>query len=359
MINFWAVTNYGITAEVVFQFPGAKLHRNGQWNIFSNDMQYKISSEGDYTICVDGFAEMTDSLKQMNGEYSIAKTQNDTVVWCTDWCGTRPIYFCTSGDKITVSNDYNFVVAICGNCYKSKANRKYIFHKDKLSYDTNVTFDFHKDSQYGDLEKSFESAVSKRINDKTTLAVSGGIDSGALLATVKKQNLKVNLVARLDEYDDHNIIKQRVAGWPAQMISPSENKLEEVRSHDLFKFISDLDLRHTICLYQHMNKGDRMIIGYGSDEFFEAQQFKIGNPTEAPLSLLWPWHNQGGRFDYDVYRYDVVSNFFNIETVYPFFDIHLIQTWINTLKQNKKWSRNWLIDYLQRENIAFSEVNSV
>jgi asparagine synthetase B (glutamine-hydrolysing) len=347
---------------------GVLLYNGSVYNWMpENDTQHVAANlSNDAQQCVE-------FIRTLDGEYSLTWVTDQFVVFCTDTFGTRPLWFhhYSEGGIHTASLPDVFR----SPQMRCEPNVIYVYHRlrDRLEMNTNISWDLsqHVDS-WDATWQAFDRAVMHRHDHDVVYSVSGGYDSGSIMASAEKQFGEI-LCVNVIPNGEHEILSARSQINPIQLVS-YENKRAEVDQRQLLAMTLNQEMGNTMAtrgqtayIRKFMKPHSRkvLITGDGGDEIYSdygisgkpiRHHSKTGGHFPRDLATAWPWHDHEQVLSKYVGRSEAVGGYWGVELRLPMLDRGLVQAWINTSHRLKNSEyKGWMAQYMRDHRMPFDE----
>jgi asparagine synthetase B (glutamine-hydrolysing) len=309
-------------------------------------------------------------VRTLNGEYSITWVTEQFVIFCTDPFGTRPLYHhqYPDGGIHTAS----LMDVFSGPQMLCDPNVIYVYHRkrDSIEMHVNNTWDLtQRVDSWDQTWESFDRAVMDR-HDDSVYAVSGGHDSGAIMASAVKQFGPVLCVNTVPN-GEQKILAQRCRINPIQPVSYT-SRLAEVDMDQLFGMTGNSEIKNKMATCGQtayirkvmLPRGRKVLVtGEGGDEIYSdyghngtriRDHSKTGGHFPANLETAWPWYNNQQVLSRYVGRTEAVGGHWGVELRLPLLDKRLVQAWLNTTHRLKNSGyKSWMAQYMEDHGMPY------
>lgn len=339
-----------------------------------NGSVYNVKPKNDTKWIADNLTSSIQTciefIKTLNGEYSLTWATDQFVIFCTDTFGIRPLYY-QQNDGITTSSLFE---TFEGHRLRCEPNIIYVYHRAKDFIETykNTEWDLTQcDNSWDSTWEAFDRAVFDR-HDNSVYAVSGGYDSGTIMASAVKQFGKILCVNNIPN-GEHRIIAERSKINPIQPV-PYKNNPTMVDLEELFEMTGNDELLNSMATFgqsayivKYMIPHGRkvLITGEGGDEIYSDYGYhghrirahsKTGGYFPKNLSIVWPWHDNEQILSKYVGRAEAVGGYWGIELRLPLLDKRLVQCWLNTTHDLKNSEyKGWMAQYMRDHDMPFAQ----
>jgi len=319
---------------------------------------------GDVSQCVD-------FVRTLNGEYSITWATGEFVLFCTDTFGIRPLYYKHDLGLTTAS----LFEVLEGSCSRCEANVIYVYDRktNSIQSHTNTHWDLtQRDNHWDNVMQASDKAVYDR-HDNSVYAVSGGYDSGVIMASAVKQFGLITCVTNTPN-GEQDIIEQRQKVNQIQPVQYMDNPTG-IDLNKIFDMMGEpprdsatMGIYGQSAYIQQCMKpyGKKVLVtGEGGDEVYSDYGYhgkKIrwhsttGGIFPEDLSTVWPWHDDQNILTKWVSRAEAVGGYWGIELRLPLLDKRLVQAWLNTTcKLKNKEYKGWMAQYMTDHNMPFEK----
>jgi asparagine synthetase B (glutamine-hydrolysing) len=340
-----------------------------------------------------------DYIKYLDGEFAIIlfDFKKNKILISTDTFATKPVWISSDGIKFLVSSYKSVSDKLGRGSFKVPANTTFIYKMDgyKLSFTTkqNVKFDInqHK-TNYDDVLEAFDKSIVKRsmnLREKPFIGLSSGYDSGAIAASLIKNNINFKSFS-IEAQENKDIITKRLrsiekANMQYEYIQLTRSEFVNTKKYindncEKFTYAIIRDGRLTPNEYMQDDKGAIGLAaickrardqgykiyfsGQGADEIFSDYGFSgrkiyshscFGGMFPESLEKLFPWKSFYGSTQCSYLgKEECISGCYGIEGRYPFLDFNLVQEflWL-TSKCKNAFYKAPLHKYLESNNFAF------
>jgi asparagine synthase (glutamine-hydrolysing) len=311
--------------------------------------KYSLDARNDSELIIEmiekkGFANIKDTLEELDGVYSFAYWNGDNVVLCRDIFGVKPLWYAVEGERFAFASERKALDAIGFSDAKELNPREIMIYNTKERgykvgqrgfFDVKPETKKGKDEIIEELTGLTLNAVAKRIPDnKFGILFSGGIDS-TLIAKICK-DLGADFVCytaalESDVEAEDLVMAKKVAKQLGFELKTKTIKLEEVEIYlkKVVPLIEDnnvvkvgVGLTFYVACELAKKDGIKVIFsGLGSEELFAGYErhkdaSNVNNECLSGLRKI---------YERDTYRDDVITMNNNIELRLPFLDKKLAE----------------------------------
>ena len=339
-----------------------------------NGSVYNVKPKNDSKWIADTLSsdidQCVDFIKTLNGEFSLTWATEEFVIFCTDTFGIRPLYY-HHGIGLTTASLFDVFE---GPRVRCAPNVIYIYHrkKDLIETRSNTEWDLtQKIHSWDQTWEAFDRAVFDR-HDDSVYAVSGGYDSGTIMASAIKQFGEVLCVNNVPN-GEHQTLMERHRKNPIQPV-PYINNPACVDLEELFTMTGNIELKNSMATYGQsayikkwmLPQGRKVLVtGDGGDEIYSDYGYhgvrlrshsKTGGFFPKNLSTVWPWYDNEQILSKYVGRAEAVGGFWGIELRLPLLDKRLVQAWLRTTDRLKNTEyKGWMAQYMRDHDMPFDQ----
>jgi asparagine synthetase B (glutamine-hydrolysing) len=261
-----------------------------------------------------------------------------------------------------------------GHRFRCEPNTIYVYHRKKDFIETykNTEWDLTQyDNSWDSTWEAFDRAVFDR-HDNSVYAVSGGYDSGTIMASAVKQFGKISCVNNIPN-GEHKIIVERSKINSIQLVQ-YDNNPTMVDVEKLFEMTGNEELMNCMATFGQsayivkcmIPYGKKVLItGEGGDEMYSDYGYrgqrirahsKTGGYFPKNLSTVWPWYDNEQILSKYVGRAEAVGGYWGIELRLPLLDKRLVQCWLNTTHHLKNSEyKGWMAQYMRDHDMPFAQ----
>jgi asparagine synthetase B (glutamine-hydrolysing) len=378
---------------------------------------YNYAEFGNYktdgNCIIDCYKKYGDEfVKKLDGEFAIVLVDfgKEKIILSSDVFATKPIWFSSEGGHIGVASYESALKRMKFINYKKiPANKTLFFNfRYELIKELDVfTFDLAQyKNNYDDCINAFDNSILKRAKNMKYpifVCLSSGYDSGAICASLLKNNINFNTYTIIAD-ENINILKKRIQinDVPHEFINLTKvqfnKQLEYIKQNaeeSIYKKYPDnstlinkngtkmTDDQAAVGVSYIFNlafsRNQRIYLsGQGADEIFSDYGFNgqkiidhsgFGGKYPDDLSTIFPKNSEENRGQeskwYSFYegtqkaylaKEENISGLYGIEGRYPFLDKFLVQEflWLKPELKNKKY-KSVIDEYMTRNNYPFEQ----
>jgi len=348
--------------------------QTGKGILLYNGSVYNAKPRNDTKWIADNLSsninECIEFIKTLNGEYSLTWVTEQFVIFCSDTFGIRPLHY-QHNQGLTTASLFD---VLDGDQSRCEPNIIYVYHRINNLIETHNNTEWNLTqgvSSWDHTWEAFDKAVFNR-HDNSVYGVSGGYDSGTIMASAIKQFGVVTCVNNVPN-GEHNILAKRHKINPIQPVA-YENNPTKVNVDKLFDMTDNDELYNTMATFgqsAYINKWmlpqkrKVLVTGEGGDEIYSNYGYhgtkirphsKTGGYFPEDLSTVWPWHDDEQILTKYVGRAEAVGGYWGIELRLPLLDRHLVQAWLNTSHRLKNLEyKGWMAQYMRDHDMPFEQ----
>jgi len=328
--------------------------------LYNGDV-YNFDEENDTRAIVDRMqADPTELLRSLSGEWSIVVAHADATWFARDAWGTHGLWYFHDDNLLAVASFPDVLRERFGAAYQVLPNHIYRWDRVRhtLTRDALTQWDLTQTRDDWDLvHERLEQSVRRRCNASTTLMLSGGDDSGVIMAAAEAQSIQMptitvpwgeNTPTYRDRVQRH---RPRLVRMPHRHLY--QERLDRMREVLWCRYIDSQDTLATLAIVDQC-KSRILINGVGGDELYSdygvhgrplRYESRFGGHFPADLHMVWPWYQQVHEW---CTRDDLIAGFHGVNTRYPLLDRELVQAWLNTTQRLKNSGyKQWMKVYMQ------------
>ena len=336
---------------------------------------------------VDAYiAEGESVFEALDGEFAICLLdfKKQILYLISDIFGSKPLFYASNDDQNWGIGTFPSSVSQFGPPVRVPPNSVLSFEIKSLTpKGCRPLFEFcleQTDQSYDAFFEAIETSVIKRVmrNPVPFVPLSGGLDSGAIAATLEKFGIPFVSGTIIGAEDPVTISERVIRRTGPAYVHSFLSSIELADSRErLCADVENFYYGPTASEPTHIGKDDpgalglyfllenvikkhpvqTVLSGQGGDEIMGTSQtygFRFVNPISFPddLSSVYPWNNfyHGANQSYLI-RDEFIGSNFGLETRYPLLDKVVVQKFLNLAPQLKNGeSKRPLVEYLKLLN---------
>ena len=347
-----------------------------------NGATYNSLHMSDTEWIANHIADTVDTIRSMDGEYALIWCTEQSVTFCTDVFGMRPLYYYSTGKDLTVSSLPGPVQELHSRYYRCQANSIYTWDRTSgtVTRQVNRQWDLSQTNRsYDTVWQMWEKSIIDRYTPNTSIAISSGYDSGMVACTANKFYSDIDCYTIHNEHEQNDVLRLRgdihsitTIDLKGQHGTPEmQNQLAEVfPDNEHIEYNWFMNAGDTAIYRDHMlpKKKRIMLTGDGGDDIYSDYGFhghrmrkhsRFGGHFPDVLANVWPWHENNVFQDFHN-RTEAVGGHWGIEMRCPMMSVALVQAWLNTTAQLKnRKHKGWMAQYMLDHKYPFADIEKL
>ena len=339
--------------------------------LFNGDV-YNFDGENDTEALRRNMqADPRDLMRSLTGEFSLVLAHEAATWFARDPWGTHQLHYYHDGALLAVASHADVLRERFGAAYEVLPDHVYRWDRagHTLTRERLTPWDLTQSRDDWDLvHERLEQAVRRRCGEHTLLMLSGGHDSGVIMAAAEAQGIHQPAVT-VPWGENSATYRERVQRHrPIMVKMPNSDlyreRLDRMREVSWCRYLTNEDTPATMAIIDQC--APRILInGQGGDEIYSDYgvqgrplrwESRFGGHFPADLGMVWPWHT---RIHDWCDRDDLVTGFHGVTTRYPLMDRELVQAWLNTTQRMKNSGyKAWMKDYMQAHGYPYSDIKT-
>jgi len=289
-------------------------------------------------------------VEHINGEYAIALL--DEKINClflySDVFATKPLFYSVEEEHLGIAS-YSSELVKLGFTKINQVPASTVVSIDlktlKIKQNQHSKFSLKEfKTSYDDCIEAFTNAMLIRCNDKISVGLSSGHDSGAILQWCLDNKPKANFYYVYTKSENSDIMSRRISECQKSMLNVETidyynfqkifNLVESaylntnMEQYKLYKNECSTLMLSTIMRKTKKDNIDIFISGQGSDEILS--NYLLDATFYKNIQTTFPWNNfYEGKNKFYINQLEYIGGSFGIEVRYPFLDKLFVQEFLN------------------------------